>query len=201
MQVLRVLRVHAWETNAHARVNLCQMSTDKSCWRWSVSQFSTCLSLLRHGCQNNSFWNSQTDSQNVHFRWPNERTICPDNGFQTPITAILSAHLLHEVIVNVKCRMDWSYRKPSCLSVNFFKQYSANGTCLTSVNMSPPFDLFEKVKFSLIHTEISWLVTLSLTGKRMNFPDMATMSHTNILRRSEIQMFFSNNRIEIGGHQ
>ena len=37
------------------------MSTYKSCWRWSVSQFSTCMSLLRHGCQRHSFWNSQTD--------------------------------------------------------------------------------------------------------------------------------------------
>ena len=39
------------------------------------------------------------------------------------ITAILFTHLLHEFIVNVNCRMDWSYRKPYiCLSFNFLKQ-------------------------------------------------------------------------------
>ena len=55
---------------------------------------------------------------------------------QTPITTILATHLLHEFIVNVKYTMDWSNRKPYiCLSFNFWRQYSANGTCLTSVNM------------------------------------------------------------------
>ena len=34
-----------------------------------------------------------------------ESTICPDSSFQTPITAIISTHVLHEFIVNVKCRM------------------------------------------------------------------------------------------------
>ena len=69
--------------------------------------------------------------------------------------AILSAHLLHEFIVNVKCRMDRSYRKPYiCLSFNFLKQYSANGTCLTSVSMSPPSDFYERVKFFLTHIVI-----------------------------------------------
>ena len=58
--------VHAWETNTHARVKLYKMS--RSCCRWSVSQFSTCMSLLRHGCQSHSFWNSQDDSQMYTFR-------------------------------------------------------------------------------------------------------------------------------------
>ena len=39
----------------------------KSCWSWSVSQFSTCMSLSRHGCQRHSFLNSQTDSQMYTF--------------------------------------------------------------------------------------------------------------------------------------
>ena len=53
---------------------------------------------------------------------------------QTPITAILSTYLIHEFIVNVKCRMDRSHRKPYiCLSYDCLMQYSANGTCLTSV--------------------------------------------------------------------
>ena len=42
----------------------------KSCWRWSVSQFSTYMRLLRHGCQRHIFWNSQTDSQMYTF--PNQ---------------------------------------------------------------------------------------------------------------------------------
>ena len=67
MKVFTVICVHAWETNTHARVNLFEMSMYKSGWRWSVSQFSTCMSLLRHGCQRNSFWNSQTDSQMYTF--------------------------------------------------------------------------------------------------------------------------------------
>ena len=59
--------------------------------------------------------------------------------------------------------------------------------------MSPLSDFFERVKFYLTHTEIPWLVKLSLTAKGLiNVPGMATMSHTNILSISEIQMFFSN---------
>ena len=44
-------------------------------------------------------------------------TICPDNGLQTAITAILSTHLLHPFILNIECRIVWSYRKSHiCLS-------------------------------------------------------------------------------------
>ena len=69
--------------------------------------------------------------------------------------AILSTHLLQKFIVNVNCRMDRSYRKPYvCLSFNFLKQCSANGTCLTSVGMSPPSDFYERVKFFLTHIVI-----------------------------------------------
>ena len=168
----------------HAGVNLYEISTYKSCWRWSVSQFSTCMSLFRHGCQRQSFWNSHIDSQMYTFldqmNWQFDQVLM-DSKFQSklrvldtddvkqktslffvqgksawyqwffffcfmssesgtqnksPITAILYTKLLHEFMVNVKCRMDWSYRKPYvCLSFNFLKQYSANGTCLTSVNM------------------------------------------------------------------
>ena len=165
-----------------------EMSTYKSCWSWSVSQFSTCMTLLRHVCERNSFWKADWQS-NVHFPCPNELTICPEiNGFQralktsfighrwrkakdffvfcswkiclelfegccsfvlrhlcpvhkinaqTPITTILATHLLHEFIVNVKHRMDWSYGKTRyiCLSFDFLKQYPTDGICLTSVNM------------------------------------------------------------------
>ena len=52
---------------------------------------------------------------------------------QTPITAILSTYLIHEFLVNVKCRMDGSHRKPYiCLSFDFLIQYSANGTVFNS---------------------------------------------------------------------
>ena len=188
MKVFAFICVHVWETNTHARVNLYDMSKYELCWSWSVSQFSTCLSLLRHGCQRNSFWNSQTDSQMYTFpdqmnwqfvqilvdsiiplktsctghRWRKAkdffvfcsgkiclvlfqgscyfvlRHLCPVHKInaQTPITTILSTNLLHEFITNVKRRMDWSYRKPYiCLSFNFWKQYPADGICLTPVNM------------------------------------------------------------------
>ena len=70
MYVFIVICVHAWETNTHARVNLYEMSTYKSCWRWSVFQFSTCMSLLRHGCQRHSSLNFQTKSRMYTFPWP-----------------------------------------------------------------------------------------------------------------------------------
>ena len=39
-------------------------------------------------------------------------------------SSVSGTHLLHELIVNAKHRMDWSYRKPYiCLSFNFWKQY------------------------------------------------------------------------------
>ena len=58
---------------------------------------------------------------------------CPP---QTPITANLSTYLIQEFLVNVKCRMDGSHRKPYiCLSFDFLIQYSTNGTCLTLVSM------------------------------------------------------------------
>ena len=161
------------------------MSTYKSCWSWSVSQFSTCMSLLRHG-----FRNSKTGSQMYTFpdqmnwqfvqilmdskfhsklrvldtdyvkqnSWAKDffvfcsgkiclvlfqgscyfvlRHLCPVHKLnaQTPITTILEW-------------MDWSYRKPYiCLSFNFWKQYPADGICLTSVNMQKyvisPWPLF-----------------------------------------------------------
>ena len=164
----------------HAGVNLYEMSTYKSCWRWSVSQFSTMvargkvfeistltvkctLSLTKWIDNLTRCWWIPNSSQNFAYwtqmTW-NKRLLCflfrenllGINGFssfvlchlspvhkinvQSPITAILYTQLLHEFMVNVKCRMDWSYRKPYvCLSFNFLKQYSANGTCLTSVNM------------------------------------------------------------------
>ena len=67
MKVFTFICVHVWETNTCARVNLYDMSKYKFCWSWSVSQFSTCMSLLRHGCQRNNFWNFQTDSQMYSF--------------------------------------------------------------------------------------------------------------------------------------
>ena len=69
--------------------------TYKSCWRWSVSQFSTCVSLFSHGCHSHIVFEIPRLSQMaiVHFPWPDEWTISPDNGLQLPITAILSTHL------------------------------------------------------------------------------------------------------------
>ena len=51
-----------------------------------VCQFSTCMSLLRHGCQRNSFWNCTLSLIN-------KLTICPDiNGFQIPLKTSCTRH-------------------------------------------------------------------------------------------------------------
>ena len=109
------------------------------------------------------------------------RHLCPVHKINapTPITTILATHLLHEFIVNVKHRMDWSYRKRYiCLSFNSGKQYPSDGICLTSVNMQKYvtylYDFFERVRFSLTYTEIPWLDKLPLTGKIINFPGIVT---------------------------
>ena len=80
---------------------------------------------------------------------------CPNS-----ITAILSTYLIHEFLVNVKCRMDGSHRKPFiCLSFDFLVQYSANGTCLLNFGeyariCRPPSGFFARVTLiSLAYTE------------------------------------------------
>ena len=85
----------------------------------------------------------------------------------------------------------------ACMSFNFLKQSSsANGTnFFISVNMSPPSDFFERVKF------YDCRLKFSLTAKRSNVPGMAAISHINILRISEIQMVFWKNRNENIGVQ
>ena len=77
-----------WETNTHARVNLYEMSTYKSCWSWRISQFSTCMSLLRHCCQGNSFWNSQTDSKCTL----SLSKLIDNSGFQIPFKTSCNGH-------------------------------------------------------------------------------------------------------------
>ena len=52
---------------------------------------STCMSLLRHGCQRHSFFKFPDWQSNVHFPWPNELTICADmNGskFQSKLRVL-----------------------------------------------------------------------------------------------------------------
>ena len=86
---------------------------------------------------------------------------------QTPITAILSTYLIHEFIVNVKCRMDESHRKPYiCLSLEFLIQYSANGTCLTSVNIRESVTSLWLLWKSYIFPDLYWksLTWLTVNG-------------------------------------
>ena len=73
---------HTWQLHCTCMRNKypckSEMSTYncyKSCWRWSVSQFSTCMRL------------KFPDWQSIaHFPWPNEFTICPDiYGVQIPV--------------------------------------------------------------------------------------------------------------------
>ena len=97
--------------------------------------------------------------------------------------------------------MDWLYGKTYiniCLHVVLFLEtisFCQRNKCLISVNMSPLSDFFERVKF------YEWPLKFSLTAKGINVPGMATTSHTNILRISEIRMFFSNSYEIIGGQQ
>ena len=84
---------------------------------------------------------------------------------QTPITAILYTYLIHEFIVNVKCRMDGSHRKPYiCLSLEFLIQYSANGTCLTSVNIQEYVTSLWLLWKSYIFPDLYWKSLTWLTG-------------------------------------
>ena len=79
--------------------------------------------------------------------------------------------------------MDCSYGKPYIyLSFNFWKQYSANETCLIGEYAEKcqlaPSDVFERVKFSVTYTEIPRRVKLFLTAKIINYHGMVThVSH------------------------
>ena len=198
----------AWETNTHARMNLYEISTFNLCWSWSVSQFSTCMSLLKHVCQRHSL-NSQTDSQMYTFldqvNWQfvqilmaskfesklraletddiKRKTylfpvhgksksalycfvvffsfgfchLCPvHKNAQPPITAILFTYLLHALIVNVKCRMDFDLKENpiSACSLISWNTILPMEHALTSVNMQE-------------NVTSLWLLWKSLT-----FPDL-----------------------------
>ena len=110
---------------------------------------------------------------------------------QTPITAILSTYLIHEFIVNVKCRMDGS--QTLYLLLVWFLD-----TIFCQWNM---FNFGEYAWIchlplaSLKELHFPWLILKfpDLTyGERLIFLARWHMSHTNIVRRSKIQMFFSN---------
>ena len=151
LQVLIIIRVHAWETRTHAKVNLCETSTYKSCWRWSVSQFSTCMSLMRLA-----------------------RAI----GFEIPR-------------LTVKCTLDQMNEQFVLIMASKLPYITAR--CDLPLNRNG-------LNFPWLLLKFPDLL-LFVTGKRMNFRSMATISHTNILRKSEILIFFSNNRVKIGGYQ
>ena len=109
------------------------------------------------------------------------RHLCPVHKInaQTPITT----DLLHEFLVNVKQRMDWSYI--CCLSLNFWKQYPADGICLTSVNMQKYVtSLWLRWKIPIFPDlyRNTWLGKLSVTGKRIiKFSWHCNRCHTLIL--------------------
>ena len=87
------------------------------------------------------------------------RHLCPvhEINAQTPVTTILTTHLLHEFIVNVKHRMDWSYGKPYiCLSFNFWKQYPADRIIM--FYYSEYAEICHLPLTSLKESNFSWLV-------------------------------------------
>ena len=68
-------------------------------------------------------------------------------------------------IMNVKCRMHGSHRKPYiCFSFDFLIQYSANGTCLTSVNMHKYVTSLWRLWKSYIFPDLYWNSLTWLTG-------------------------------------
>ena len=104
------------------------------------------------------------------------RHLCPVHKInaQTPITT----HLLHEFLVNVKQRMAWSYTSAG-------RQYPADGTCLTSVNMQKYVTSLWLLWKSPIFPDLyknTWLGKLSFTGKRIiKFSWHCNRCHTLIL--------------------
>ena len=68
-------------------------------------------------------------------------------------------------IMNIKCRMDGSHRKPYiCFSFDFLIQYSASGTCLTSVNMHKYVISLWRLWKSYIFPDLYWNSLTWLTG-------------------------------------
>ena len=182
----------------------------------SVFQFSTCMSLLRHGCHRHSFMNSQTDSQMytfpdqmnwqfvqilmdskfqsklrvldtddvkqktslfsvqgksawyvfmvfcsfVYVIWPGTQNKCPNSHHSHPV------HLFNTWIYpECKVQNGWSHRKPYiCSSFDFLIQYSANGTCLTSVNMHEYVTSLWLLWRSYIFPDLYWNSLTWLTG-------------------------------------
>ena len=127
MQVYLVIHVHvhAWETYAHTRVNLYEMSTYKPvegdqflnsqhAWACSDMVAKGIVFEIRRLCQMYAF----PDQMNWQFV-----LIIASNLPSQP-----SSPLTYNMNVSCKVLMDWSYRKPYvCLPCNFLEQYSANG--------------------------------------------------------------------------
>ena len=132
--------------------------------RWKrVNKYKrTSRRTCKPACYKCSFQSENNQNMTRHYRAPHQiisTKVAKGHKFpnsQTPITTVLATHLLHKFIVNVKHRMDWSYRKPYIfLSFNFWKQYPADWIiCLTSVNMQ------------------EYVTSLSLLWKSPVFPDL-----------------------------
>ena len=110
---------------------------------------------------------------------------------QTETSQMNTFRVLHTFIVNVKLSAGWIDLKWETLYLLACRLIWWNNLrlpmehkCFNSVNMSPLSDFFERVKF------YDWLLKFSLTAKGINVPGMAAMSHTNILRISEIHIIF-----------
>ena len=116
------------------------------------------------------------------------------NKPQTPITAILFITwiIYHECKLSAEWMDLIGNPISACRLISWNNILPMDMFRWICTNMSLPSDFFIRVKFSLSYSEIPWLVKLSLTGKRINFPCMVTQCHTLILwgSSSEIQMFF-----------
>ena len=138
------------------------------------------MSLLRQ-CQSHRFLISQTQTSQM-------------NTFP----------VLHAFIVNAELSAGWIDLKWETLYLLACRLISWNNLNLL-LPMEQMFYFCEYVTslWLLWKSEIyDWLLKFSATAKGIKVPGVAAMSHTNILRISEIQMVFWNNRNEnIGGQQ
>ena len=112
-----VIRVHAWETYPCMQgwIRIKCPHTYKSCWRWSVSQFSTCVSLFSHGCTATWFLKFPDSLKWQLYPFPDQMSwqfllIMASNFPLQPSSPPIYND--NEFIHSVKWRIDWPYRKP-----------------------------------------------------------------------------------------
>ena len=168
------------ETNTHSRVNLYKKVQTKVMLKViKVIGFS-----VLNACELSTAINCEILRPSQMFTFPDQMNL----QFVLIMASNLSSQasfrpLITWMYANVRCRMDWFYRKPY-ICLLFILQLVKK-----KFGQSNMFNFCE-----YICTKEFWIL-----GK--NESSMASMLHTNMLRRSEMEMFFLNNRIKMEGEQ